>query len=77
MKDKLKTIVRKVQPLKCMLKECGIEQVFAVGDRIEILNTITKNVSVTGVIQQDWKILKDDGNFHPYNNTFQSARVIK
>jgi hypothetical protein len=76
MKNK-KTIIRKVKPLNCMVKECGIEQVFEIGDRIEILNTITKNVYVTGVIQKNWKILKNDGTFHPYYNTLQSARVIK
>ena len=63
-----------IETLPCMASFLGKSQTFKVGDRIEIFNTITKEVYRTATILNRGQQLTDQGE--KLENSLRSARVL-
>ena len=63
-----------IETVPCMVSLLGKFQTFKVGDRIEIFNTITKEVYRTATILNRGQQLTDKGE--KLNNSLRSSRVL-
>jgi hypothetical protein len=63
-----------IQTVPCMVSLLGKFQTFKVGDRIEIFNTITKEVYRTATILNRGQQLTDKGE--KLENSLRSARIL-
>jgi hypothetical protein len=58
-----------------MISLLGKTQIFKVGDKVEIFNTITKKVSRIVTIIGEGTVMNEKGE--KWGNTLQSARLLK
>jgi hypothetical protein len=63
-----------IETAPCMVALLGKSQTFKVGDKIEIFNTITKEVYRTAIILNRGQQLTDKGE--KLENSLRSARVL-
>ena len=63
-----------IETLPCMVKLLGKLQTFKVGDKVEIFNTITKEVYRTATILNRGQQLTDQGE--KLENSLRSAKVL-
>lgn len=64
-----------IQTAPCMISLLGKTQIFKVGDKVEIFNTITKKVSRIVTIIGEGTVMNEKGE--KWGNTLQSARLLK
>jgi hypothetical protein len=64
----------KIQTLPCMVSLLGKSQTFKIGDRIEIYNTITKEIAYLATIVGEVTVKNDQG--YIIGNSLRSAKLI-